>query len=199
MSPNPCRAREGGFTLIEALIVMTVLVIVATLGFPALQNLIHRGRIQGIAQETATLMQEARLEAIKRSAPAVVSIDPATGKVTGFLDLDRSGDFNSGDRQLGQYSLPQQVSFSSPTDSGAASIDGFANTTSSNPAYAADLAIFRPDGSADDTGAFRFGDRRGNYLEVRVDPAATARIRIRKWDGTNWLVPGQGGKPWEWK
>ena len=33
-----------------------------------------------------------------------------------------------------------------------------------------------------DAGAFRFADRRGNYLEARVDPPGTARVEVRAID-----------------
>ncbi len=50
------------------------------------------------------------------------------------------------------------------------------------------------------TGAIRFGDLRGNFLEVRVEPAATARVQVLKWDLdlAAYQTRNQGDKPWVW-
>lgn len=60
---------------------------------------------------------------------------------------------------------------------------------------------FLSDGSVQETGAFRFSDVRGNFLEVNVEPKATARVQVRKWDETDgtWNTRDQGEKAWEWK
>ena len=69
--------------------------------------------------------------------------------------------------------------------------------------------VFQPGGSVRDSGAIRFGDKRGNILEVRVEPRSTARVEIRKfhpdppWGGPPGFFPagrheGSGKPMWEW-
>ncbi len=60
------------------------------------------------------------------------------------------------------------------------------------------LARFNSDGSVDATGAFRYADQRGNFLEVRIDPRAVARVKVRKWDGTSWFARDESPGPWIW-
>ena len=60
------------------------------------------------------------------------------------------------------------------------------------------MAVFLSDGSVLELGAFRTGDLEGNYLEIRVDPKATARVEILKWDGAEYLAQGDKGKTWKW-
>jgi len=67
------------------------------------------------------------------------------------------------------------------------------------------IAIFKHDGSVIDPGAFRFGDQTQNFLEVRVEPAATARIEVHKCRDckdaairADWYVSGDGGEAWKW-
>jgi hypothetical protein len=80
-------------------------------------------------------------------------------------------------------------------------VDGF--STALNAAW----IRFNVDGSVDRAGALRVGDLPGNLLEIRVAPAATARIVVRKWneslaangDGTHWYAKGEGSQAWSWE
>ncbi len=174
--------------------VIAILAVIATLGFPAIQQMIHRTAIEGTARETATLLQAARLEAIKRNRQAVVLIDTAVRSIEIFVNEDAADEpppeRHEADPEIGYLRLPPGVSFSAPSSQMA--IDGFASEGTQG------WAVILPNGSVEAAGAFRFGDEHGNFLEMRVEPAATARTRLRKWDGEGWRVPGEGGKPWSW-
>lgn len=196
MKPRSFRTTQAGFTLIEVLIAVLLVAILAIFGFPALQNMIVRSKIEGMARNTATLMQLARLDAIRRSTPAVVWFRINEEEIVAFSDTDGNGNFDPGERLLGRHFLPTGVSFSAPD--GEAVVDGFVN----------DRVIFFPNGSVDNQGAVRFGDVRDNYLETRVEPAATARVEIRKWetggegDSPGWYAAGEGAEKgttkWKW-
>jgi type II secretory pathway pseudopilin PulG len=207
--------------LVEALIVVAILGVIAAIGLPALLQAIHRAKIEGIAKETATLMRKARLEAIKQGVQTVVEIDTATGEITAFADVDGTtagsdpdGFYNEvagqplreTDYYIGTpYLLPNKVNFAfPPADTDEPRVATFVNM----PDFKDDIAIFQPNGSILNTGAIRFGDNRNNYLEIRVEPAATARIQIRKWntaavnlsafDNSHWFAPGDEDLPWKW-
>ena len=51
-----------------------------------------------------------------------------------------------------------------------------------------------------DDGAFRIADQRGNFLEARIAAATTARVELRKWDGSEWREQGEEeeGGAWTW-
>lgn len=208
-----------GFTLLELLIVLAIFGIIASIGLPAIFNLIHRAKIEGITRETAVLMRKARLEAIKQGVQTVVDIDASTGEIRAFADVhglavtdppdgkyknDSSQPRGESDYIIGTpYVLPNKVTFSFPGADAEAKASTFVNM----PDFPDAIAIFQPNGSILNTGAIRFGDSRDNYLEVRVDPAATARIEIRKWnaavsanplDNSQWFAPGENDLPWIW-
>lgn len=208
-----------GFSFVEMVVAVAILGILAAIGFPPLLSYIHRGKIEGISSKTGFLTQRTRMEAMKRGVRTVVSIDPATGQVIAFADLHglnatdpADGLFNpigtmtprTTDYLIGSYPLPNGVSFASPTDTGFDSVDGFVNP--GNPDPPDQQAIFQTDGSVLATGAFRFADERGNYLEVRVAPQATGKTQVRKYDdtlpvnadGTHWYAKREGGQPWTW-
>lgn len=208
------RPREHGFTIVEAFIVVLILAIVLALGMPALQNLIVRSKLEATAQETAVFFRLARLEAIKRGQPVVVAVDEANNEAFAFVDIhdaagnpNPDGEFNpvgglparATDYRVEEWDAPTWVGFRGPTADPDA-LSGF--TSPPDPPR----IFFRPNGSVDDAGALRIADARDNFIEVRIDPALTARIQLRKWhrDDSTWYTRGversggSGKQRWEW-
>lgn len=203
--------REGtpiarGFTLIEVLVALVILAIAMALGIPALSHLVNRSRLEGSARELAVLSQRARLEAIKRRVRTVVEVDPATGTAEAWADVDgvAAGDppdlvFNpvagelrfTTDYRIGR--IETAAHFAAPA--GQDAVDGL------SAAPGRRVAVFLPTGAAESSGAFRLADEGGfNHLEVRVAPAGTGRVSLRKWDrdAGAWALRREGGKPWQW-
>ena len=205
------RAREKGFSLIELLVAMTTLAVAATMGMPALVNYMQRAKLEGAARQVAMLMYSTRLEAITRGAPAAVAIDAATGELFAFVDIDgatttdppdgvfnpKAGDaFRRTDYELGRLRMPSGVTLQSPNgDLGIDSVDGFVNEAP----IPSGIAYFAIDGTIGDVGAFRIGDARGNFLEARVAAATTARVELRKWEGTKWREQGEEEGAWNFR
>ncbi len=207
--------RTRGFTLVELLVIVGIVAILALFTFPALHKLILRNRLQGYATEVAGLMQRARLEAVKRSVPAVVRLDFATDEVVVFVDVVPDGAFvpdssvppGEADFELVRRRRPAAVVFAGPDDGaeGADTVNGF--TVNPEDASLPRQAVFDPDGSIDTPGGFRFADPKGNFLEVRVAPQATARIELLKHDPAftnpddpddHWRAQREGGSAWQW-
>lgn len=208
MKRHQAASRQRGFTMIEMLVVLALMALLMTFAIPSLLTTLRQGKVRGAANEAATLMRLARLEAIKRSCPTLVRILPADGgnpqRLEGIVDCDSNGVQDDGIPPLVGVVLPARVSFLAPPDlAGVASVAGF--SPDPNDPAAANVAIFRGDGSVPELGAFRFGDQAGNFLEVRVEPAATARIEVRKCllctdadVDDDWKANGDDGKAWKW-
>jgi prepilin-type N-terminal cleavage/methylation domain-containing protein len=75
-------SRQGGFTLIEALVVVTVLALLATKGVPALSSYMSNSRLRETANVVVTTAALARNEAIKRNATVRLSSDGSTLTMT---------------------------------------------------------------------------------------------------------------------
>lgn len=193
-----------GFTMVELLVVLALATALAFLSIPVLQTTMRQAKLRGVAQQTTMLLRQARIDAIKTSSQAVVRIVPAAGddpeRVEAFSDRDGDGIRQDEEPILATLPLPTGVDFEAPDGAlDKASVKGFTEDpeNSSRP----NLVLFQRDGSIDTIGAFRFADDFGNYLEVRVEPVATARVEILKWDADeeDWYASGDGEKAWKWK
>jgi prepilin-type N-terminal cleavage/methylation domain-containing protein len=199
---RPSRAARG-FTMIETLVVLVLMSILMTFAIPSLLAMVRQGKLRGTANEAATIMRLARLEAIKRSCPTIVRVLDADGtnpeRIEAIVDCNDDGLQDADKKSMGTLPLPARVHLLAPPNlAGKDSVDFF----SADPAGGdTPVAIFQGDGSIDKTGAFRFGDETGNFLEVRVEPKATARIEVRKYadDTSNWDANGKDGRAWTWK
>ena len=60
------------------------------------------------------------------------------------------------------------------------------------------MAIFLRDGSIDTIGGFRISDPYGNQMEVHVEPKATARIEVHKFENGAYVPNGDKGNAWTW-
>lgn len=201
---------ERGFTLIEILAVLLIMMILALYSAPKLLVVLNRAKIEGTVKQTATLMRAARMEAIKRNCYGVVAIEPANRRVIAYADLDRDGVFDQTgtppDRLIGRVDLPNLVNFKNASGGkDLASVKGFSNPDV--PTVLPDgQAMFQPDGSAlrDDSstepreGALRFADQKGNYMEVNVT-LRTGRVEVRKYESGKWYGNGEGGKSWDFE
>lgn len=194
---------ERGFTLIEILAVLLIMMILALYGTPKLMGVLHRAKVEGMAKQTATLMRAARMEAIKRNCYGVVAIEPASRRVIAYADLNRNGVFDTAttppDHLIGRLDLPSLVHFENESgDKDLDSVDGFVNPDV--PTVLPDgQVIFQSDGSVLDDGALRFADQKGNFLEVNVSPRTTGRVEVRKYESGIWYGNGEGGKSWDFE
>ena len=184
-----------GFTILELLIVLVLAMILMLFGLPALYNFIQRGKLEGIARETALLIQAARYNAIKNGGTqSIVKLDLANRQVVSCQDNDLNGKCDATDPELGRYTLPERITFGGPAL-------GLPTTglTVDPAGGSANIAILKADGSIQDAGGFLLGDVRLNYLEVQISPQGTARVEVLKWDGTSaYRSQGDNGMAWTW-
>src|SRR5215208_49303 len=179
MQKQPTDRAARGFTLIETLVVLTIILTVALFTMPSLLATVRQAKLRGMANQTAVLMRLARLEAIRYGCPAVVRVAAAGGGqpagVEGFADCNNDGLQDADKRTLGRFPIPRNVRLLAPPAlEGKDAVDDL--STDLTDAAAPNVAIFLGNGSISATGAFRFGDDAGNFLEVRVEPIATPRI-----------------------
>ena len=192
---------ERGFTLIETLIILAIMMALALFTLPEFFAIMNRSKLEGTARQTATLMRAARLEAIKQSCYGVVMIDPANRQVIAFADNDRDGVYDPGntppERLIGRVDLPTRVSFQDELGAqNLSSIEDLENSEKFSTLPDGQV-MYEQDGSVLAIGALRFADDKGNVLEVNVEPQRTGKVEVRKWQDGDWYSNGQGGKAWK--
>ena len=64
---KPCRLGEAGFSLLELIAVLAILGLVAAIGTPSVVSWLARLRSRAAADEVASVLQSARLQAIARN------------------------------------------------------------------------------------------------------------------------------------
>lgn len=96
------RERARGFTLVELMVTIAVLVVVLGIAAPSLQGVINRNRVTSVANEVVAALNTARMEAVRRNRAAKLcpSVDGAScsGSDWGrlIIFIDENGDGNVG-------------------------------------------------------------------------------------------------------
>jgi len=175
--PRP-GVRHAGFTLIELLTILALASILLAFSIPSLTKVLVRQKLEGLVRETSIAMQQARFQAIRTGQAGQVCASAGAKTITATV----------GTKTLALLYLPTTVDFAGPPPQLGIDVPG-------------GCFVFRPDGSVDVTGSFRIADAKQNYLEIRVEPQATAKVQVRKWNDVDskWYTRDQGGKPWDWK
>lgn len=215
--------RRSGFTLLEVLVAVAIIALAGTLLIPNLFAEMQKQRVRSFMNETTNFLLVVKQEAIRRSVPVVVQLDLANDRFFAFANVDGDTDLRyqpvagelarTVDYEVRRLDLPTAgttlfMDFYGPTDSGpreAGIVDGLNTDGDSNP-----VIVFEPDGSVRNIGGVRFADwDADNFFELRIAPAATARVQLLKynessnWDGPNFLPRGSdpdSGEPyWRWK
>ncbi|MDA8020521.1 MAG: prepilin-type N-terminal cleavage/methylation domain-containing protein [Thermoanaerobaculia bacterium] len=177
------RRPASGFTLLEVLVLLAIIGLVAAFMYPAVLITLSKAQLESTVQETASIFYAARRNAVQKASPATVSFNVADSEIEGRIASRIDGDPN--DQWYFLKILPERVDFEGPPLDSAA-IVGFGGGHS---------VEFRDNGSIDNTGAVRFSRFVGGgkrYFEVRIEPAASPRIVISRWDDDagDWVEEG---------
>ena len=85
---------DKGFSLLELLIVCAVLIIVSTLAVPNIMQINANYKLDAAGHSVASLLQQARMQAVKTNQPAYAKYDSTTNIV--FVTDDPSDAYTSG-------------------------------------------------------------------------------------------------------
>lgn len=80
-SPEP-KGPAGGFTLVELLLVLSLVVLLAALATPALTGTLARVRLDAAAEQVRTAWADARLEAMRTGSPVAFQCRLETSEYT---------------------------------------------------------------------------------------------------------------------
>lgn len=210
------RHRESGFSLMEVVIVLSIVLVVSALATPSIISSVAAVKMTSTAQAFASLLQDARMKAARDNKTYGVSCvqtdntNPAAidGCKILFIDTDGSGTLNmSGNLSKMELDIQVASAVKFTTTPPGTTVDS-SLSYSPNPTAASvtpvGMAYFNPRGlacqfesgkcvnitSANKPTGFLYymtsRDVLGNTHYVAVSVSPSGRIKVWKFDGTVW-------------
>ncbi len=163
--------RVNGFTLVEMIVVLTILGLAASFVLPSLDRGLPHWRLIGAAREFVTLLKFARNQSLASMSPLHVVVDRSRNLY--WLDsaeaLAAPDWLHGGERKVRVYALPEGVSFGEP-GGGIVSVD-----------EQRFRILFFPRGNSSG-GEIQLRDKNGRAYRIDVD-TVTGRPEIKRTSG----------------
>src|ERR1700737_2007854 len=120
--------RQKGFSILELLVVVLILLIVAAFSIPNVTQAVYNQRLRGSAGSLSGLMQQARILAGKNNATYAIRYTTLNGAPVAFVDLNNDGNWQASEPTMqfsgsvtlaagappSAYTLPGDVGTGSP-------------------------------------------------------------------------------------
>lgn len=121
------RDRESGFSMVELMIVCVILVLIAGLAIPNIYRAFRNYQLDSAGHTVASLLQQARMQAVKTNLPAYANFSNGTSVNTAFVTNDPANTTVAAGNP--EIQIAPAVSFqSAPPDH--AQLDAYLNITS---------------------------------------------------------------------
>jgi Tfp pilus assembly protein FimT len=152
------RVAEGGFSIIELLVVVVIMTAILAASIPAIRGHTETVKLQKASTDIAGTFKLARQRAVATSNDVIVVFDSNTGSYRAFEDADGDGIQDAGETVAGPYSVPKRIAMGSVS---------FTNGK----------VTFEPGGSATETGSVVIFNSRARALRIDL-MAATGLVYI---------------------
>jgi Tfp pilus assembly protein FimT len=93
--PNRITLRQGGFSLVELLVVVAVAMIIGGMCAPLLMNTVNQYQLRAASVDLDNLLQQARMRAVRDNKAYAVASNSANTEL--FFDLNGNGNLDSGE------------------------------------------------------------------------------------------------------
>ena len=94
------RSQESGFSVVELLIVCVIMVVIAGLAIPNIYGAFRNYQLDSAGHSVASLLQQARMQAVKTNLPAYANFTNGTSVNTAFVTSDPSAAYTAGNPEV---------------------------------------------------------------------------------------------------
>lgn len=163
-------ASRSAFTLVELIIVMTLLIVVVSVAAPSLGNFFRGRAVEAEARRMLSLSRLGQSRAAAEGVPMVLWVDTAEKK----YGLEEDSSFTDNDTKAVEYKIDGNVTIEiGANDAARAAFTAntlFGSLQSSSKHASLPQIRFQPDGTIDDVSreTFRLMDREGGSLWLTI-------------------------------
>lgn len=202
--------RAKGFTLIEMVSVLAIIIVLAAISFVSLVPLMKQQRVVNAYNTTLSAMRQARDNAVSQRTSYRVTFATSTSPVTNTITVAPMLTTFQGAQNSVTYQLPTDVSFLAQSGLPATAPDGYGSglvaidlgyTAHANGG--AQTIYFCPDGSVqDDSTGNCAGNWDGGVVYIARAGDLMSSRAITLWGGTGrirgWRLYGNGAGGYQW-
>jgi prepilin-type N-terminal cleavage/methylation domain-containing protein len=183
--------KSYGFTLVELLVTITILVILFGIAIPGFSRWLPGYRLRGAARDLFSSCQIAKMTAVKNRAECAVVFDPANSRyqiILGGQGSDTDRVYGTGGNDV----VVKTVTFSAY---GSGVNYGHANATqqvgggggiTNDITFSGDVVVFNSSGAINgDSGGYVYLQNNKN-TSYAVGVWGSGGVVLRKWNGSNW-------------
>jgi prepilin-type N-terminal cleavage/methylation domain-containing protein len=113
---NSILKRQHGFSLIEVIIVLAIVLILAAIAIPVITQFLYGTQLRAATAEIADLMQQARINAARANATYPVRFQLNGGLQQAYIDLNNNSSLDSNEPYV---DLPKLITAASGAPSGS--------------------------------------------------------------------------------
>lgn len=181
---------SSGFTLLELIMVIAIIAIVCVIATPAYLKYIASSRLKSNALQIYSLLQEAKMLAIKNGRPIHVFFDTTATPpcMTIYSDQGTDTNWNNGgdDGVYCQFSFDPNITFGHGNATVNATSSGGSYFASDNVTHSGNALDFNAIGTSNPPSGYVY-IQNDNYETYSIGTLApTGLINIKHWTGAMW-------------
>lgn len=180
LSPGKVNSGEGGFTLLELILVVAIISIMSAIAVPAFSSLYGEFRLKSVVREMKDLFRDAKLLSIQ-DKPCAILFNPDRGLITLVSGKGDDDKWGTGDESVVRtLALPGGISFGygdrGPIKGSKDHADGISFS---------DNRFACLTGITGEKGTVYLQSQSGGAMAVTVNDGEF-NLRVRKWSGAAW-------------